>query len=147
MSDGTGASIDALKKFCDDEGKSWDAAKRMVGRLVDGIPDRDEAAALVLKLLQPREAPMSDGPQTVQNALVALEARRKEVSERLASIDKEKATLKAEEKQLDRAAKALRKATGNDSDPEATYECDLCDFASASKQGLAAHKTKKHQAA
>lgn len=140
-------SIDALQEFCEQHGKSWDAAQRLVSRLVDGIPNREEAAAFALKLLQPREAPMSDGPQTVQNALVALEARRKEVSERLASIDQEKASLKAEEKQLDRAAKALRKATGNDSDPEATHECDLCDFASASKQGLAAHKTKKHQAA
>lgn len=134
-------SLDALEAFCEREGKSWDAAQRMVRTFIDGVSP-EEAALTVLKLLQPREVPVTDGSQTVQNALVALDARRKEVAARLEGIDREKAALKSEEKQLNQAATALRKVTGAKNE---MFNCDICEMPFASRQGLATHTTRVHK--
>lgn len=136
-------SVPDLEEVCERTGKDFDAALRMVRRLTDGV-ERDEAVAIVVRLLEERRPVVAEGSQTVENALAAIDARRREVADRLEGIDKEKTELKAEEKKLNKAAQALRSVTGAEN---REFFCDECNLPFASRQGLSTHKTKTHRKA
>lgn len=133
-------SADELERICEETGKPFDAALRLVRRLVDGV-ERDEAVAIVCKVIG---GVVSENGATVENALQAINARRKEVAKRLDGIDAEKKALKSEERKLNQAATALRKVTGEEN---REFYCDECELPFASRQGLNSHKTKMHKKA
>lgn len=138
-----GMTLVDLEQVCAEIGKDYDAALRMVRRLNDGV-DREEAVAIVVRLLRGGNVTQTQGASTVENALAAIDARRREVADRLEGIDKEKTELKAEEKKLNKAAQALRSVTGTEN---REFFCDECNLPFASRQGLSTHKTKTHRKA
>lgn len=141
-------TMDDLEELCQREGKSWDAAQRLVKRLTDGV-SIVEAAGLVGKLLvgngkeravtQTETSPMGGG---LEEILKGIDARRSAIGGRLERLAKEKRDLKDEEKKLNQAATALRRITGSKNE---LFNCDICELPFASRQGLASHKTKTHK--
>jgi hypothetical protein len=75
--------------------------------------------------------------------LKGIDARRISIGAELEQWAKRRDELKAEERSLNAAAKALRRITGAKNE---AFTCDVCELPFASRQGLSTHKTRAHRA-
>jgi hypothetical protein len=81
---------------------------------------------------------------TVADALRSLEARRVAVAAKIEQLDQERKDLRSEEKDLNKAATALRRITGAKNQ---TFYCGDCETPFSSRLALGVHRGKVHKKA
>jgi hypothetical protein len=135
-----------LVDFCAENGRDFEAARRMVLQLQNGV-ERHEACAIVLQLLKKGESmgtSTSNGSTralTVEDSLKGIEARRVALDAEIEQLEARLRDLKRENKDLGKAATALRRITG---DENRDYYCDRCELPLTSKMAKTRHDNKFH---